>query len=414
MVWRSGCASVALIFIAQGAQAQPVGSEFITYEEALRSAVLEQPRVQARELQVQARREAAEAADELPDPQLSAGIMNLPVTGPEFLDPTQMTQLQVGIEQNIPNPAERRARAAIAGADIGFANAQLAHARHMAPIAAGQAWIALAYSQRALVVADEALEEVRELVPVANAAVAGGAGRPGETVEVRRALLEIADMVTAIEADREAAQALLVRFIPSEDPVADGDVPPADVDPEQLRATLERNPEIVLANAAIEQALAQVELAESEKRPDFGVRASVGLREPKYGQLFSVMGTVTLPLFAGRRQDPLIRAAEAEAAAVAAERQERLDVLEAQFEADLAEWRSAWLQWQRAVEELLPLAQERAELEMASFAAGNAELLDVIEALKALALLQIDILEREEAAVEAAAELRLTYMEHPL
>jgi hypothetical protein len=60
---------------------------------------------------------------------------------------------------------------------------------------------------------------------------------------------------------------------------------------------------------------------------------------------------------------------------------------------------------------LLPLAQSRADLERASFAANRAELLDVIEAIKALALLQIEILEREEATVEAATTLRLTYTE---
>lgn len=49
---------------------------------------------------------------------------------------------------------------------------------------------------------------------------------------------------------------------------------------------------------------------------------------------------------------------------------------------------------------------------MASFAAGRAELLDVIDAIKALALLEIEILEREQATAEAAVKLRLTYTEH--
>lgn len=60
----------------------------------------------------------------------------------------------------------------------------------------------------------------------------------------------------------------------------------------------------------------------------------------------------------------------------------------------------------------MPLARERADLEMASFAAGRAELLDVIDAIKALALLEIEILEREQATAEAAVKLRLTYTEH--
>ena len=61
---------------------------------------------------------------------------------------------------------------------------------------------------------------------------------------------------------------------------------------------------------------------------------------------------------------------------------------------------------------MLPLAESRAELERASFAAGRADLLDVIGAIKTLAVLRIEILAREQATVEAAANLRLTYREH--
>src|SRR3546814_14293139 len=94
MNWRSGCESVALIVYAQGAQAQPVG-----YEEALRAARLNQPVLQARELEVEALRSTAEAADELPDPRLRVGIVNLPVTGPAAFD----------LDRQLPTPEIGRA-----------------------------------------------------------------------------------------------------------------------------------------------------------------------------------------------------------------------------------------------------------------------------------------------------------------
>jgi outer membrane protein, heavy metal efflux system len=409
MVWRSGCASAFLIFIAQTVQAQPVG-----YEEALRAARVEQPVLQARELQVEALRSTAEAADELPDPELRAGIANLPVTGPAAFNLNRQlpTQLQVGLEQDIPNLAKRHARAGAAESDVRVAQARLAHTIHMVRIATGQAWISLAYAQKRLALAVEAQDELRELVPVARSAVASGSARPAESLEIRRALLEIDDARTRIEADREAAQARLMRYIAGEAPVAQGPVPPAHVDPVQLRATLPRNPEIILADAAEDRARSGIDLARADKRPDFGVNVSFGRRSPDFGNVVSVMGSVTLPIFAGRRQEPRIAAAEAQAAAALAERTDALRELEAQFETDLAAWRSAARQWQRAREELLPLAHDRADLEIASFAAGRAELIDVIEAKTALALLELEILEREEATVEAAAKLRLTYQEH--
>lgn len=400
-----------MLALASASYAQSVG-----YEEALRAAVGDQPQVRAREQQLDARRQVADAADELPDPRLYAGIQNLPVTGPAAfeLDRQLPTQVQVGVEQLIPNLAERHARAGMAAADIDFATAQLANARYMARLGAGKAWISLAYSQQALTVADDALGQIEKLVPLARSAVASGSARPGESLEIRRAVLDVEDVRTRLEADREAAQAMLARYISVQEPAATGSVPPTNVDVERLRATLKHNPEIILAVAQVRQAEARADLARSDKRPDFGVNLSYGRRDPAFGDVVSVMGSITLPIFAGRRQNPRIAAAEADAFAAQSIQADRLRELEAQFEGDLAAWRSAHRQWQRATEELLPLARSRAELERASFAAARAELLDVIEAIKALALLQIEILKREEATVEAAANLRLTYREHEL
>jgi len=388
-------------------------AQSIAYEEALRAAVSEQPQVRARELQLEARRSVADAADELPDPRLRAGIQNLPVTGPAAfeIDRQLPTQIQVGVEQDIPNLAERHARARMAVADIDLASAQLTRAQLTARLGAGEAWISLAYTQQALNVIDEALRQIERLVPLARSAVAAGSARPAESLEIRRAVLEVEDMRTRLEGDLDAARAMLARYAAVQGAVATGAIPAADVDAERLRATLELNPDIILAIAQVRQADARIDLARSEKRPDFGINVSYGRRDPMFGDVVSVMGSITLPIFAGRRQNPRIAAAEAEASAAQAIQLDRLRELQAQFEADLAAWRSAYRQWQRATEELLPLAQSRADLERASFAANRAELLDVIEAIKALALLQIEILEREEATVEAATTLRLTYTE---
>ncbi|RJX67611.1 TolC family protein [Tsuneonella suprasediminis] len=388
-------------------------AQSIAYEEALRAAVSEQPQVRARELQLEARRSVADAADELPDPRLRAGIQNLPVTGPAAfeIDRQLPTQIQVGVEQDIPNLAERHARARMAVADIDLASAQLTRAQLTARLGAGEAWISLAYTQQALNVIDEALRQIERLVPLARSAVAAGSARPAESLEIRRAVLEVEDMRTRLEGDLDAARAMLARYAAVQGAVATGAIPAADVDAERLRATLELNPDIILAIAQVRQADARIDLARSEKRPDFGINVSYGRRDRMFGDVVSVMGSITLPIFAGRRQNPRIAAAEAEASAAQAIQLDRLRELQAQFEADLAAWRSAYRQWQRATEELLPLAQSRADLERASFAANRAELLDVIEAIKALALLQIEILEREEATVEAATTLRLTYTE---
>src|SRR5690606_28945986 len=100
-----------LLISGSAAVAQPV-----SYEDALQLALREQPAVQAGEARTEARRETARAATQLPDPRLMAGITNFPVTGPVAFDPTgdMMTMLEVGVEQEIPNLARRRALAGVA------------------------------------------------------------------------------------------------------------------------------------------------------------------------------------------------------------------------------------------------------------------------------------------------------------
>ena len=203
MSWRICWVPLAAMIAAQAAQAQPVG-----YEEALEAARAEQPVLEAGALRVEARRVAADAVDELPDPRLRAGVMNLPVTGPAAfeIDRQLPTQIAVGIEQEIPNLARRRARSGLASSEIRLAQARLGMAERNILADAGGAWISLYYAQRRMDLARTALADLREFVPVANSAVASGSARPAESLVIRRELLEIEDAITAIEASRETAQ----------------------------------------------------------------------------------------------------------------------------------------------------------------------------------------------------------------
>ncbi len=408
MDWRIGLVPVSALLVASTAHAQSVG-----YEETLAAARAEQPLLKAGALRIEGRRDAAGAADELPDPRIRAGIVNLPVTGPAAfnIDRQLPSQIAVGVEQEIPNLARRRARFGVANSEVRLAEARLGMAQRELLAGAGTAWVNLYYAQERHDLARAALADLSNYVPVATSAVASGSARPAESLAIRRELLGIEDTITAIEAEREAAQAMIARYMPIEEPVARGQAPTAELNAKQLRFQLDTNPELLLADAERGRAEAEIELARAGKRPDFGVSVTYGRRNPDFGDTVSVMGSITLPIFTDRRQNPRIAAAESEATAISAEREDRRRALVAEFEADLAKWRSAVRQWERARAQLLPLARNRADLEIASFAAGRADLVDVIAAKSALALLELEILDREQNAVEAAVTLRLTYGE---
>jgi hypothetical protein len=80
----------------------------------------------------------------LPDPQLVVGLQNVPVEGPDAyrLGRDEMTMQTVGIMQDMPSGAERRARRAMAQAEAERSGVGLEIARLEARLGAARAWIA--------------------------------------------------------------------------------------------------------------------------------------------------------------------------------------------------------------------------------------------------------------------------------
>src|SRR3546814_10188350 len=123
-------------------------------------------------------------------------------------------------------------------------------------------------------------------------------------------------------------------------------------------AALARPPELKLASASVGQALADVDAARAEKRPDWGFNVAFQRRDPQFGSMVSVGATMTLPLFPGLRQNPRIEAARADAVAAGAEKEDIRRTLEAQLETALAEHAMHHDQRMRARDTLLPLRSE--------------------------------------------------------
>ncbi len=161
--------------------------------------------------------------------------------------------------------------------------------------------------------------------------------------------------------------------------------------------------------ARARQSEAGIGVARADKRPDWSFDLSYQRRYPRYGDMVSVGITVDLPLFPRRRQDPLIAASTATAGAARADQEDLRRALVADLEAGLADHAMHHEQWLRARDELLPLARQRAELEIASYSAGRATLIDVIAAQTLFADAALLALDREALVARDGARLVLTY-----
>ncbi|MFZ5669006.1 MAG: TolC family protein [Pseudomonadota bacterium] len=392
------------------AAAVPARAEPLTYAQALSRAAETAPSIRSAGLRADAARASGRAAGSLPDPRLSLGVENLPVSGPmagRFGD-DEMTMASVGVMQDVPSLAARRADSGRARAEVGLADAQAAAETRDVRLATALAWVDLHYVEARIAALDEVEAALRPVLEAAPAAVARGA-RPGETLDPAEWLVALADRRSALLAEAGRARAALSRWTGDPAPAASGPPPDPPVDPVALRAGLERHPTLLVLDAGVGLADAELAAAKAARTPDWGWAVDYQKRDERFGDMISARVTLSLPIRQDRRQGPLVEARGADATRARADREAARRLLIAALEADLAEHRMHHELWDRARDGRLPLAQRRADLETASYAAGTADLAAVLAALTALADARLDLLDKEAEARRDAVRINITY-----
>ena len=397
---------LAAALLATSARAAP-----LSFDSALKAAEASAPSIRAKALEVEASRSAARAAGALPDPKLSFGLDNFPISGPPAgrFDADDMTMARVGILQEVPNAARRRAEAAAGVAEIRVAQASASIEARNVRVATALAWIDLAYAERRLASLDQIVGGLKGIWEAQPASIASGSTRPAAGLEPTRLRALFEDMRSELVAAVAKARAELGRWTGDPAPSASGDPPHFSIEPSSLRAALDRNPTLLAYRSATERAEAQADAARAAKRPDWAFELSYGRRDPMFGDMVSAGVTVSLPLFARTRQEPIISARLADVTRVRVEREDARRTLAAALETDLADHVMHHDQWTRSAKVLVPTAEQRAHLELESYAAGRADLGDVTDALTGLAETKLQALEREAMVARDGARIILTY-----
>ena len=407
---RIGAAALAVVIAAYAGRAT---AEPLTFNAALERSAANAPLLQASAAGVESTRSAAIAAGQLPDPTLSVGIDNFPVSGPPAFTSNgdSMTMARIGVEQEFLNPAKRRAQRGRAQADIGVAEADLAVDTQNVRLETALAWVDLYYAKRRLAQLQRLDQSLAELQATVTARLASGSARPSQALEPEQLRAAVKDRRSELAAQATKTQARLARLTGDPDAEVSGDPPLLEVDGPALRAHVASLPRLQSLDARARAADADTALARADKRPGWRVSTSYGRRDPVYGDMVSVGVSIDLPFFAGRRQDPLIAARESEAnrarfLRVAGER----DVLAA-LDGDLADHAMHHQRLMNARQTLVPLAKHRAELDMASYAAGKLDLGSALLSTLAEAEAEVDALSREADVARDAIRINYTYGE---
>jgi cobalt-zinc-cadmium efflux system outer membrane protein len=390
-----------------------VMAEPLTFDAALERASADAPSLRGGTAGVEAAQSAAIAADRLPDPTLDIGIRDFPVTGPDAgsLNRDNFTMTTIGVSQQFVNPAKRHARAALASAEIGIAQADAQVEARSVRLQTALAWIDLYYAGKRLEqlrLLDQSLGDLQSTV---SSRLVSGSARPSQALEPDQLRAQVNDRRTVLIAEMAKARAALARFTGDPDPQVAGAPPTLTVNPASLKATIAQLPSLRALDAQTAVADAETRLARADKRPDYTVSASYGRREPNYGDLVSVGVSIDLPLFSKRRQDPKIAARASEAARTRFTRQAAEREIVAALDTDLADHAMHHQRLENARNTLVPLAAKRAELDRDSYGAGTVDLGSALLSSLALAEAEIDALAREAEVARDAIRINLTYGE---
>ena len=101
-------------------------SQPLTFAHALTIAVQTSPDIATEAASVDAARSSARAAGSLPDPKITVGLQNVPVSGEDrwSLSRDFMTMQTIGLMQEVPNQGKRRAQEDAAQAAVSRVEAE--------------------------------------------------------------------------------------------------------------------------------------------------------------------------------------------------------------------------------------------------------------------------------------------------
>ncbi len=299
----------------------------LTLAEAERLALKVNPGLASMASRARAIAEIPPQVGTLPDPRLAFDSVNLPV---DTFSTTQenMTQLRVGLSQEIPFPGKLRLReeaaqfeAKSAGFDVVETRLRLIRNVHIS-------WWNLFYLDRALEIIGRNKELLRQFIRIAETKYKVGKGLQQDVLLAQVELSKLLDIDIQLKGARKNEEArlnaLLNRptYISVRLPASVEEMLPQIPEESELhQIALDARPLLASQSEIIKAANKQVELAEKDYYPDFKLGAGYGFRSginPVNGRsrpdFTSFMLSMNLPIFTSTKQDRALQQRKAEVA----------------------------------------------------------------------------------------------------
>jgi outer membrane protein TolC len=408
--WLAAGPTAALALSQAPAPVQPADPErvgpLLKLDDALALALGDQPAIAAYEREAAASEQAAIAARSLPDPQVSVGVQNFPVTGMDAFNPTrdEMTMYTIGVMREQVRRSRREAEAARFAAEAAVSRFEGSARQRMIQRDVMIAWLEAVEASARQRLLTQVIADLRTGRQVIEAGIPTGSSTPALELQAQAEIALAESQLGDARAVEARARGELGRWIgaAAERPLPDR--LPTLSPPPGLAPDFRTHPEVLAADAQEQAGRREADVARSERRPSLSWQAMVGIR-PSYGQMASVQ--VSIPLQINRRnlQDRRIAEADARADAARLRAEDMRRALGGEYRSALARYRGAEAQITVLRDRAIPSLEASFKAAEARYAGGQGTLEMPLAIVRRYVETNIQLVEQEGAKARAAAEL---------
>jgi outer membrane protein TolC len=387
------------------------GEPILSLQSLVEEALDRNPEIQAATRQVARMKARVPQRGALPDPMLSYGVMNEGRPIPfQTLGEAGFSEVYVGILQDLPYPGKRGLREEVAQEEARAAEWAFESVRRRVVAQVKEAYYQLYAVDAALDILERNRELLENLERVAAALYTVGQGIQQHVLDAQVEISRLEERISLLRQQRSVVEALLNSLLYREAGTPLGRPEPLRPDPlgyemEQLWKMAEESSPVLRERsqwvAAGERSLS---LAQRELLPDLGVNFvyhNRGGLDPYY----TFGGTLSLPLYAGRKQRKAVEEAgegllESRHTFDAARARVRYEVTEAYLSAKTAERLLSLYE-----EGILRQARLSLDSAIAQYQVGRVDFLTVLNSWTRL--LEYDVTYRDQIADHEKALARL-------
>lgn len=380
----------------------------LTLNEAVALSLGDQPSLAAFESDATASEQAAVAARTLPDPTLTTGVQDFPVTGNQAFSPTKdnFTMYTIGIMREQVRRSKREAEAARLRAEAVVSRAEGSVQERRIQRDVMVAWINAVEAGAKQKLLRQVISDLEVGHRVMEAGIPTGASTPSTALQMQ-AEISLAEVQRADARGQEMrARAELARWIGA---AARRPLPsriPAIALPGGAAAAFDpvNHPQIRLADAQETAARRGVDVARRGRRPNVTWSLNYGWR-PDYGDLVTAQVSIPLQLNRGRLQDRRIAEASARADAARLRAEDTRRDLAGAYGSALADYESADAQLAILTSKSVPSLEASFDAAEARYGAGQGTLELPLSLVRRYVETTIRSLEEQAKRARAAAEI---------